>query len=123
MNKTDIELRKVYLRMRDSGKSTKEISVATGVFESTIRNWKNFTEEQLLFEPDKSTRKPSIDLDKLQQYLNKNPFAFHREVALVFNCSIKTIHKWKTYLGFTRKKVKTTYRESDESKKNYSSKS
>jgi transposase len=123
MNKTDIELRKVYLRMKKLGKSNKEVSESTGVCQSTIRNWKNFTEEQLLSEPSKSTRKPTFDIEVLQQHFQDNPLSFNKEVAEVIGKTKSTIQRWRHKLGFTRKKVKTTYKEADQSKKNSSFKS
>jgi transposase len=138
MNKTDIELRKVYLRMKKLGKSNKEVSESTGVCQSTIRNWKKYTEQELLTEPSKSTRKPTFDIQVLQQHFQDNPLSFNKEVAEVIGKTKSTIQRWRHKLGFTRKKVKTTYKdtgtavlvtatqvseEADQSKKNSSFKS
>jgi transposase len=138
MNKTDIELRKVYLRMKNLGKPIVEIHQATGVNLKTLYSWKNFTEEQLLSEPSKSTRKPTFDIEVLQQHFQDNPLSFNKEVAEVIGKTKSTIQRWRHKLGFTRKKVKTTYKdtgtavlvtatqvseEADDSKKNSSFKS
>jgi hypothetical protein len=114
MNKTDIELRKVYLRMKKLGSSAVEIAAATGVKIRSVKDWGKLTDEEILREPDKSTRKPSFDVETLKQYINDNPFAFNKEIGEVFGKHKNTIQYWRSKLGFKRKKAKTTYREADQ---------
>ena len=113
MNKTNIELRKVYLRMKKLGSSDTSIADATGIKIRNFRNWNKLTEEELLHQPDKNTRKPTFDTRKLKQYIIDNPFAFNKEVAIVFNVTKSTIQRWRSKLDFRRKKAKTTYQEAD----------
>jgi Transposase len=114
MNKTDIELRKVYLRMKKLGSSAVEIAAATGVKIRNVYNWDKLSEEELLVEPNKSTRKPTFDIEALKQYITDNPFAFNIEIGKVFRKHKNTIQYWRSKLGFKRKKAKTTYREADD---------
>lgn len=119
MNKTKIEYRKVFLRMCKLGKSAKEICEVIGVKIRTIYNWKNITQEELLKEPNKSTRVPTFDINALKEYIEENPFAFNKEIAIVFGKDKNTIQSWRRKLGFKRKKAKTSYKEaSEELKKN-----
>jgi hypothetical protein len=113
MNKTDIELRKVYLRMKKLGSSAVSIAAATGVKIRNIYNWDKLSDEELLVEPNKSANKPSFDIEALKQYINDNPFAFNKEIGKVFGKHKNTIQYWRSKLGFKRKKAKTTYREAD----------
>lgn len=114
MNKTDIELRKVYLRMKKLGSSAVEIAAATGVKIRSVKDWANLTEEEILREPNKSTRKPTFDIEALKKYITDNPFAFNKEIGKVFGKHQNTIQYWRSKLGFKRKKAKTTYREADD---------
>jgi Transposase len=113
MNKTNIELRKVYLRMKKLGSSAVLIAAATGVKIRNVYNWDKLSEEELLVEPNKNTRKPTFDIEALKQYITDNPFAFNKEIGKVFGKHKNTIQYWRSKLGFKRKKAKTTYREAD----------
>jgi transposase len=117
MNRTKNEVRQIFLNMKAAGFSINEIVKATGKARQTIYNWINLGEDKLLENNYKNYQTPSIDLEKLKQYMTENPCAINREAAEHFGCCIKTIHKWKVKLGFTRKKVRRTYREADENKK------
>ncbi len=119
MRRINSELRKVFIRMNKTGRSAKEISETIGVKIRTIFNWKQIVSKQngerlLLTEPPKNTRKPLLDLIKLKQHIIDNPFAFNKEIAVVFGVKKSTIHKWRHRLGFKRKKAKTTHREADQ---------
>jgi transposase len=124
MNKTSLDLRRVLIRMSDNSKSAKEISEATGIKLRTTQNYlhilkKTNGKDLVLTNPNPNTRIPSIDLEKLKQFYQDNPFAFDKEVGKVFGVSKSTVGKWRNKLGLKRKKAKTIYRESnDESKKN-----
>ena len=112
--------------MNKSGRSAKEISEITEIKIRTIFNWKQIVSKEngealLLIEPSKSTRETELDLNKLKQYIEDNPFAFNKEIAIVFSVTKSTIQRWRIRLGFKRKKAKTTYREASlESKKTLS---
>jgi transposase len=118
MNKTHIELRKIFIRLNQAGKSAREIADITGVKNRNIYNWRavlnqdNGT-EKLLSEPSKYTRKPILDVVELKKYIEANPLAFNKEVAIVFGVTKSTIDRWRHKLGFKRKKAKYTYKEGD----------
>lgn len=117
MNRTSNDLRKLFLRLKNQGKGIIEIANIVGVSRQTVNNWNKviaeYGEERFLKEPSKSTRKPSIDLKLLKKYIEENPSAFNKEIAIVFNSSKNVIQKFRQRLGFNRKKFKTTYKESD----------
>jgi Transposase len=114
MNKSSKDLRNVFLRMNKSGSSAVDIAKVIGKTRQTVYNWRKLEEDKLLQDGVTNTQKPSIDLAVFKDYVEKNPFAFNHELATEFNRAIKTVHKWKTRLGFTRKKARTTYGESSE---------
>jgi transposase len=113
MNRTDNQTRKVFQRMNKAGSSAMAISAAIGKNIQTIYNLRKISDDKLLLEPNKSTRKPSFDVAALKKYITDNPFAFNKEIGLVFGKSKNTIQKWRHRLGFRRKKAKTTYKEAD----------
>jgi transposase len=113
MYRTDNSTRQVFQRMHRAGKSTREIATAIGRTVQTVNSLKKLSDEELFTEPNKSTRTPSFDIEKLRQYITDNPFAYNTEIGRVFNKGKSTIHRWRHRLGFKRKKAKTTYKESD----------
>lgn len=123
MNKTHIKLRQVFLRMNTAKKSVSEIAEFTGVNVRTIYNWKKLLtesdgEKRLLSQPSKTTYTTNLNLVLLESHFTDHPFEFHAETGRVFNRSRSTIQRWRSKLGFKRKKSKTVYREaSDELKK------
>ena len=118
MNRTDNQTRKVFLRMNKAGLSAVSIAAAIGRSIQTVYNLQKVEENKLLLEPDKNTRKPTFNLGDLKKHIEDNPFEFNKEVGLVFKKSKSTIQRWRSKLGFRRKKAKTTYKEAnDELKK------
>ena len=115
MNKTNIQLRTVLIRLHKLGKTAEEIVEATGIKIRTVYNYlKILTEEgedKVLIEPAKNTRKPIQGLITLKQYIKENPFAFNKEIAEVLGSSKSSIQRWRQKLGVNRKKAKTTYKE------------
>jgi hypothetical protein len=100
--------------MKKLGSSAVLIAATTGVKIRNIYNWDKLSEEELLVEPNKNTRKPTFDIEALKQYITENPFAFNKEISKVFGKHENTIQYWRSKLGFKRKKAKTTYREADD---------
>ena len=84
MNRNSNQIRKIFLRLQKAKKSVAEIAKILDVKRQTIYNWRALTEEELLKEPPKTTRETKLDLVKFKEYLEKNPFVFHREVGEVF---------------------------------------
>ena len=117
MNKTSLELRKVYLRMKKLNKPSKEIANVIGVTVRSIKNWSKLTEEEILHQPNKVTHSTKLDLVKFKEYIEANPTMFLREIGEVFGIKKTNVSKWIHKLGFKRKKTRTTYREADQSKK------
>lgn len=114
MNRTDNSTRLVFQRMNKAGSSAVEIAKAIGKTTQTVRNLRKLDDDKLLIEPSKNTRKPSLDLVALKQHFTDNKFDYNSEVAKVFGKGKSTIQKWRSKLGFKRKKARTTYREADE---------
>jgi transposase len=100
------------------GKTVAEINEITGIKIRTIYNHiktlKERGEGKLLSNPPKNTRKPPAKLVKLKEYIQENPFTFNKEVAIALKTNKTNIQRWRKKLGLTRKKAKTTYKESDE---------
>jgi transposase len=113
MNRTSLDLRQVFLRLNEAKKPVVEIAAIIGVSRQTIYNWRKIEKEKLLTEPSKTTVKPSFDISELKDYIIANPFAFNKEIAVVFGKSKNTIQKWRSRMGFKRKKAKTSYKEAD----------
>lgn len=103
--------------MLKMSKSTSEIAQVLGVSRRTIFNWKKivkeYNEDKLFTEPSKTTVKPSFNTQELKEFMLANPSNFYKETAKKFNKSISTIHRYSKKFGITRKKFKTTYKESD----------
>ena len=104
--------------MNKAGLSAVSIAAAIGRSIQTVYNLQKVEENKLLLELGKNTRKPTFNLSDLKKYIEDNPFEFNKEVGLVFKKSKSTIQRWRSKLGFRRKKAKTTYKEAnDELKK------
>jgi hypothetical protein len=95
MNRTDNQTRKVSQRMNKAGSSAMAIAAAIGKNIQTIYNLRKISDDKLLLEPNKSTRKPSFDVEALKKYIADNPFALNKEIGLVFGKSKNTIQKWR----------------------------
>ena len=113
MNKTSLELRKVYLRMKKLNKPVEEIAEVIGVTIRSVKNWSKLTEEEILHEPNKITHTTKLDLIKFKDYIQANPTMFNKEIGEVFGIKKTNVSKWIYKLGFVRKQVRTTYREAD----------
>jgi transposase len=113
MNRISNDLRKAFFRMQKMGKKVTEIAQILGVKRQTIHKWKKIDENQLLIEPSKNTRKPPFQLGGLKEYIQKNPFAFNKEVAIILKTNKTNIQRWRKKLGLTRKITKTSYKEAD----------
>ena len=100
--------------MQKVGKSVSEIAQTLGVKRQTVYNWQKLDESNLLVEPSKNTRKPPPKLEEFKKYVEEHAFEFNKEIAPVFNTSKSSIQRWRQRLDFTRKKAKTSYKESDE---------
>jgi transposase len=71
----------------------------------TVRNWIRLLDkqgEERVFKIFKPVITPSpLDLEKLKQEFENNKTAFNREIAHKFNCSTKTIEKFRHRFGYT----------------------
>lgn len=113
MNRNSNEIRQVFLRLYKANKSISEIAQILGLTRQTIYNWKKLEESKLLTIPSLNTRKPPAKLQELNEYIKQNPFAFNKEIAKELNTSKSSIQRWRQRLNISRKKAKTTYKESD----------
>ncbi len=99
MNKTNLELRKILIRMRKQGKKPIEISETTGIKLRTVYNYLQILDKQgegrVLKQPPKNTRKPPDKLLKLEQYIQENPSAFNREIAVALGTHKNNIQRWR----------------------------
>ena len=103
--KYDIELRRRALAYWADGHSKKETAEVFQVDPSTLYRWKSRLNEtgDLLPQKRKNTFK-KIDPKKLKAYIEQNPDAFLKEIAVEFDCSDVAILKALRRLKITRKK-------------------
>jgi hypothetical protein len=103
--------------MHKSGKKPPEISEVTGIKIRTVYSYLKILEtqgeEKVLLQPPKNTRQPPPKLMKLKDYIEENPFAFNKEIAIVLQTHKNNIQRWRHKLSLMRKKAKTTYKEAD----------
>jgi uncharacterized protein YjcR len=117
MSRTSNEVRKIFINLYNQGIKSEKIGETLGITGRTVRNWITLVKDQgqnrlmKIFKP--KTMTTFLDLDKLKQEFETNKTAFNREIAVKFNCSTKTIEQWRKRFGYTKKKGRTTYRESN----------
>lgn len=115
MNKTGLDIRKMFLHLKELKLSKQEIALYTNKSKSTVYSWWNMPEEELL-KPIVATKRKNTD--KLKQVFETNQTAFHKELETELGIKKTQIGYWRNKLGFGRKKAQTTYKEQDEAKKN-----
>jgi transposase len=114
MNRKGNDIRKLYKKLKQEGREQKEICSIIGISEVTTCVWNKIPDDLFLTEPNKSTRKPSIDLNQLKELNCDNPMATNEELGKILNCSKNIVQKYRQKLGFKRKVTTKTYLESDE---------
>jgi transposase len=117
MSRTSNDLRKVFLNLYNKEIKPVEIANILNVTRQTITNWirkiKSNNEEKL-FDIYKPKGHPlTLNIDKLKQEFETNKTAYNREIAEKFNSNNSTIAYWRHKLGYTNKKGRATYRESN----------
>jgi transposase len=100
-----VKMRKRALGALRNGFSREEINEMYGLGINTLRDWEKLEKETGSLENRPLNREPrKIDRDELRKYIEENPFATHKEAAIVFGCSESGIRHAKKALGITRKK-------------------
>jgi len=89
-----------------NGHNRKDVNEMFGLANTTLRDWEILERETGSLENRPLNRKQlKIDLDALQEYCDKYPFATHLDAVAYFECSESGIRKAKKKLGITRKKT------------------
>lgn len=92
---------------KDSGHTFKELKQVFGVGNCTYKSWKVLKETTGFYAPksqQKATRKRKIDPEKLKLAVQEKPDIYLRELAVIFDCSIPSVHKRLQQLKITLKK-------------------
>jgi transposase len=100
-----LKMRERALAALRNGETKTEINKMFGLGINTLRSWEKLEEETGSLKNRPLDRKPrKIGRDELRKYCEENPFATHKEAAVVFGCNESAIRKVKKQLGITRKK-------------------
>lgn len=100
-----IDFRKRAIAFMDEGHTGKELREAFKVWPSEVNNWRKLLEETGSLKPKyRKTRKRKIDLQKLQQAIERKPDAYLSELAKEFNCTPQAIFCALKRLKITLKK-------------------
>jgi transposase len=117
MARTNNDIRQVFLNLHKQKKKPIQIAVILNKTRQTITNWIRLLEgngEERLFKKFKPVGIPTkLDLEELRKEFETNKTAFNREIAVKFNCSTRTIEKYRHRFGYTRKRGRTKYKEAN----------
>jgi transposase len=100
-----IDFRKRAIAFVDEGHTGKQLYEAFKIYPSQVSRWRKLHEETGSLEPKyRKTRKRKIDLQKLQQAIERKPDAYLSELAKQFDCTESAIHYALKRLKITLKK-------------------
>jgi transposase len=100
-----IDFRERAILYWNNGHTKEELYEAFGIYPSRINAWKKlYRETGSLKTQYRETRKGKIDLEELEQALERKPDATLPELAKQFNCTKQAIHAALKKLKITRKK-------------------
>jgi transposase len=98
------DFRKRAIEYMNEGHSQKELYEAFKIYPSTVNDWRKLLAETGELTPQyPKTRKGKIDLQRLEQEIERNPDATLSELALIFDCKKQSVH-------VAEKKLKITYK-------------
>ena len=100
-----VDLRKKVIEYLESGHSQRKARDVFGISLSTINKWhQQYTKTGRLEDkkPNRSFKK--LDPEKLQNFVNKHPDAYLKEIGEAFGCAESSVRKALRRLGITRKK-------------------
>ena len=107
MNAYSLDLRKLVVAYVEEGHSQAEAARQFKLHPGTVSKWiklKNTTGSLKAIPVPRSPHK--LPLDALEEYVQKHPDAFLREIAAHFGCGKDAVARALKKLGFTRKKTK-----------------
>jgi transposase len=100
-----IDFREKAIEYMDKGHTKEELYEAFGIYPSRISAWRRLQKETGVLEPQyRETRKRKIDIEELEQVLERKPDMTLPELAKQFNCTKQAIHAVLKKLKITRKK-------------------
>jgi len=100
-----VDFRKRAIAFMDEGHTGKQLYAAFKIWPSEVSKWRKLLEETGSLEPKyRKTRRGKIDLQKLQQAIERKPDAYLSELAKEFNCTDQAIHYALKRLKITLKK-------------------
>jgi transposase len=99
------DFRKRAIAFMDEGHTGKELYSAFKVWPSEVNNWRKLLEETGSLKPKyRKTRLRKIDLEKLQQAVERKPDSYLKELAKPFDCSEQAVWAALKKLNITSKK-------------------
>jgi len=100
-----IDFRDRAIEYWNAGHSKEELYEAFKIYPSRVNDWKKLLRETGSLKPQyRKTRKGKIDLEKLEQALERRPDATLSELAKQFDCTKQSIHVALKKLKITLKK-------------------
>lgn len=100
-----IDYRKRAIDYVDEGHTGKELYEAFKIWPSNVSRWRKLFEKTGELKPEyRETRKRKIDLNELEQALERKPDATLSELAQLFDCTKQAIFTALKRLKITRKK-------------------
>ena len=99
-----IDFRKRAIEYMDEGHTGKELHEAFKIYPSTVNDWRKLLKETGSLEPQyPEERNGKIDLQRLEQEIERNPDITLSELGLIFGCRKQSVH-------VAEKKLKITYK-------------
>jgi transposase len=100
-----VDFRKRAIAFMDEGHTGKQLYEAFKIWPSEVNRWRKLLKKTGSLEPQyPETRDGKIDLQKLQQAIERKPDAYLSELAKEFNCTKQAIHYALKRLKITLKK-------------------
>ena len=100
-----IDFRKRAIDYMEEGHTGKELYEAFKIWPSSVSRWRKLFEKTGAFKPEyRETRKRKIDLNELEQALERKPDATLSELARLFDCTKQAIGAALKRLKITLKK-------------------
>lgn len=100
-----IDFRKAAINFMDNGHTEKELLEVFGIYASNVNRWRKLQEQTNSLTPRyKKTRKRKIDLEILEQAVERKPDITLSELAKMFNCREQSVDAALKKAKITRKK-------------------
>lgn len=100
-----IDFREKAIEYMDKGHTKEELYEAFGIYPSRVNAWRRLLKETGQLKPQyRETRSSKINMNELEQALERTPDATLAELAKLFSCTEQAIHYALKRLKITLKK-------------------